>query len=724
MKKGARSVNSYVSFGHEVYKNLFSSLLFKRKTNKKNIENRYVSTNDNKNDDHLVTKNNEFISSYDNEDDNKLNIENENYIVTSNLINTNYINIIDDKHKNSKIDDPNNYPEFETTEENSLIFAIEGFNDENIFRTANALNKALNKKNDKVDINTFLEIYRLFAEFRWALSCRAKFNLKLSQANDIYNYHKYSYKTGEEIQTKEFYAQEATEINGSTSGNEKNVVNKEDHIYFEYEQSIQEYKWPWWQIFLWLLGIFPGLIHEIWRRNEIEPLKTKLDSCLKEREMMPDLHFAIERQLAFLQANEIFFKNMILKSNDPRFLKQMENKSINTFLRENNNLVNFENRDDNNNVCQKVVPKVKGGMENTHQISINGENYFTKKGKLFLDKKIGNNIEEGMEEYRGNLDEENLSGKQNNPLIDTASHGCIMKAFDNFLGLNVLVDTKLIVTPDGYDVFMKSADGKNAGDIFWSKNVFATDERDISFIRDRTIQRYNYKQEKSNRLGNLKNNPLSPELQDAIIKINFLDYLCSNCDRYTTNLSVWKNGLEGIDNELAFFTGKDWNKQAWVLCIKEDLPNLIPYATQELYEIAKSLIDDKNVNKLIDIYMIFAKTANEKNLLQGAENIRTRARELYDHFKQLETEKRILESVKDFNSKTAIEITKKSLVLNPEKKRCLNRYNQVRAATGMGVLGYINPEIKKIKGPKPQQKNNLFVIPEENENLKDDNDIF
>ena len=117
--------------------------------------------------------------------------------------------------------------------------------------------------------------------------------------------------------------------------------------------------------------------------------------------------------------------------------------------------------------------------------------------------------------------------------------------------------------------------------------------------------------------------------------------------------------------------------------------------------------------------MIFAKTTNEKNLLQGAENIRTRARELYDHFKQLETEKRILESVKDFNSKTAIEITKKSLVLNPEKKRCLNRYNQVRAATGMGVLGYINTEIQKIKGPQPQQENNLFVIREENEDQDD-----
>ena len=49
-------------------------------------------------------------------------------------------------------------------------------------------------------------------------------------------------KKEDEIQTKEFYAQEATEINGSTSGNEKNVVNKEDLIDFEYEQSIQEYK--------------------------------------------------------------------------------------------------------------------------------------------------------------------------------------------------------------------------------------------------------------------------------------------------------------------------------------------------------------------------------------------------------------------------------------------------------------------------------------------------
>ena len=72
----------------------------------------------------------------------------------------------------------------------------------------------------------------MFAEFRWALSCRLKSDLNLhkdivqniddkiintnkdnefyseekidEQPNDIYNYHKYSYETGDVIQTKDF----------------------------------------------------------------------------------------------------------------------------------------------------------------------------------------------------------------------------------------------------------------------------------------------------------------------------------------------------------------------------------------------------------------------------------------------------------------------------------------------------------------------------------------
>ena len=615
MKKNNKKdkVIEYVSFGHEVYKNLFSGLLFKLKENEKNIKNNHVmfgkDNNNNSNEINLIEEND---SAGEDENDNIHNI------IISNINNKNKIK--------NKIDNPNNFPELKTTEDGSLIFAIDGFNDENILRTANALNKALNKINDEVNINTFLKIYRLFAEFRWALACCAKFNLKLSRQNDIYNYHKYFYETEEKIQTKKFYDQEATEINTDSYGEnilqetKKNVVNKEDHICFEYEKQIQEYKWPWWQIFLWLLGIIPGLIHEIWRRCKIAQLEEYISEMEKS-----DLFFVLERQLVFLQANEVFFKNMILKSNDPKFLKQMEGKSINTFLRENSNLVNSVERyefkkssnsidiDDSGTIAyKKNIPtdssgkKLAGGMENTHRININGKNYFTKEGKLFLDSVNSETNEKDTEEYRGNFDKENWAKDEKTQLIDTASHGCIMKAFDNFLGLNVLVDTKLIVTPDGYDVFMKSANGKNAGDIFWEKSGFNTDERYRSFLKDN-----NFESKKQNRLNKLKNDLLSPELQDAIIKINFLDYLCTNRDRYSTNLFVWKNGLCGIDNEVAFFTGKDWNKQAWALCIKEDLPNLIPYATQELYKIAKSLIDDKNTDKLVDIYKIFAKTANE-----------------------------------------------------------------------------------------------------------------
>ncbi len=545
-----------------------------------------------------------------------------------------------------------------------------------------------------------------------------------------------------------------------------------DKIGSELSENLDKYKWPVWQIFLWLLGIIPSLIYEIWRRYKINNLKAAainkknklngdIEKMWKEKEKLElerlalPINFIIERQLAFLQANEVFFKNMILKSNDPKFLEQIAGKSVNTFLRGDNNLVNsIENYKlknssdsmdsiniDNSDIVVYEKKSSGGGMENTHRININGKNYFTKKGNLFLDKKLDNETEEHMEHYRGNLDKKNSPANERAQLIDTASHGCTMKAFDSFLGLNVLVDTKLIVVPDGYDVFMKSAGGENAGDIFWGNStvnnfmqetILEVDERYSVFIRDSAIEKYEYTEQKKNRLGNLKNNPLSPELQDAIIKINFLDYLCTNRDRFSTNLFVWKNGLHGIDNEFTFFTNEDLNSQAWTLCIKEDLPNLIPYATQELYKIAKSLIDDKNTDKLVDIYKIFAKTANEENLLQGAENIRTRAKELYDHFKWLEEKGRILNSVKGFNSETAIDITEKSLVLNKTKDNLVNNdiesiwlapekeiENAIGTATGMGVLGWINPEIQKINKSQPKQENGLSVIQEENEDQDD-----
>ena len=627
----------YVSFGHEVYKNMFSGLLFKLQEN---------SEGEIKHCDKYLKNINILIR------ENNLSIDNSN---ENNIIETDNIN---KNEREDKISDPNNYPELQI-DDGSLVFAINGFNDENILRTANELNNALNKENDKVDINTFLEVYRLFAEFRWALSCRLKSELN-SKENILEN------KNNEIITTSI-----SEEI-----GNEKEINKQANDIYNYHKyfcnNKLDEYEWPWWQIILWLLFIIPGLIHEIWRRCKI----AQLDGYISEMEKKSDLFFAIERQLAFLQANEVFFKNMILKANDPKFLEKMRGKSINTFLRENNNLVNSVNNEEDkksNNgdkIYEKVVPKVTGGMKNTRQININGKVYFTKKGKMFLDKKTDIDLEQRMEEYRGNLDKENSLENRNN-LIDTASHGCIMKAFDNILGLNVLVDTKLIVTQDGYDVFMKSADGKNAGDIFWYE-VFRTDERYIDFIKGLKRNIRNYNKMKKERLQKLEENPLPSKLQDAMMKINFLDYLCSNRDRYSANFFVWKDGLCGIDNEFAFFTGTDWNEYAWALCVKEDLPNLIPYATQEFYNIAKSFLQGDGLEELINIYMIFVKTLNEKNLLQGTKNIRQRAKELLDHFEWLQSNDGILKDTNDFNAKTGKEITEKSLVLNKAKQYTVN----------------------------------------------------
>ena len=275
--------------------------------------------------------------------------------------------------------------------------------------------------------------------------------------------------------------------------------------------ELNKYTWSKWQIILWLLFIIPGLIHEIWRRYRVTTANNKMDTQYINKEKLElerlrlPTSFIIERQLAFLQANEVFFKNMILKANDPKFLEKIRGKSISTFLRENNNLVNFENNErtkksnSDDKIYEKVVPESDGSMKNTHRININGKVYFTKKGKMFLDKKTDIDLEQDMEEYRGNLDEENSLENQNN-LIDTASHGCIMKAFDNILGLNVLVDTKLIVTPDGYDVFMKSADGENARDVF--KKLYFDGERSLSFMT-------RCEEKKREALSKLANNLLS-----------------------------------------------------------------------------------------------------------------------------------------------------------------------------------------------------------------------
>ena len=209
-----------------------------------------------------------------------------------------------------------------------------------------------------------------------------------------------------------------------------------------------------------------------------------------------------------------------------------------------------------------------------------------------------------------------------------------------------------------------------------------------------------------------------------MMKINFLDYLCSNRDRYSTNFFVWKDGLCGIDNEFALFTGTNWKKEAYALCIEEDLPNLIPYATQELYNIAQSFLKDDGLEELINIYMIFVKTLNEKNLLQGTKNIRQRAKELLDHFEWLQSNDRILQHVNSFNAKTAMDITTQSLNLNSAKQ--ILTYDRLATLTGTAFMGYTVDIIQKIeeKNPKQKEQLNLPIVSEENENVEDDKNSF
>ena len=132
----------------------------------------------------------------------------------------------------------------------------------------------------------------------------------------------------------------------------------------------------------------------------------------------------------------------------------------------------------------------------------------------------------------------------------------------------------------------------------------------------------------------------------------------------------------------------------------------------------------KMLQKLINIYMIFVKTLNEKNLLQGTKNIRQRAKELLDHFEWLQSNDRILQHVNSFNAKTAMDITTQSLNLNSAKQ--ILTYDRLATLTGTAFMGYTVDIIQKIeeKNPKQKEQLNLPIVSEENENVEDDKNSF
>lgn len=118
-------------------------------------------------------------------------------------------------------------------------------------------------------------------------------------------------------------------------------------------------------------------------------------------------------------------------------------------------------------------------------------------------------------------------------------------------------------------------------------------------------------------------------------------------------------------------------------------------------------------------------------IFSGVKNIKQRARELCDRFQDLNRDEKILSSIEKFNSETEIDITKKSLVLN-KRKNCLV-VNAAKSeswkpatwtATRTGAIGYVNPEIQKIKEPQPKRGKSLFVIPEVNEDQGNERDLF
>lgn len=681
---------------------------------------------------------------------------------------------------------------------------------------AGKLNKALNQKYESITHKTIMDIYDLYAKFRYQCAKTGGL-IKGAQIenkqDDIYNYHKYK----SDIESVENYSL-LEKIMDWTADKWKNLKDNLGKTIPEFIKKIISSK-----------------------KTNIKDVKEDLKKSAKHAEKTindVDKHSTLEdackRQLALIQANEVFFKNLLLKSYNQTFLDKFNNQSINDifknskefqvkyidtsklnqpseqkgamdntfslpaqsklkliskgteyslyygdnkianfFLNENTIDFNFcdgyeekityehvENSEEDN--ISQLKFKEKSGQnigtieihksESVYQLNVVNDQvvndqdvYFIKTGNLFLNSKniLKKPAEKAQEQYRGNYydpnfkdiedkdnenkedegneadegdnsyqmhtsgisnneneeNEENendssyristsslfkknrntdeinlieridkkmnnhdvlktdstdshednlLDMKQNTTLIDQASAGCFMAAVDKFLGFNILVDTELIVTQDGYAVLMKSAEGTSVADHINTvhKNIRSYDfNKDSKHIKKTVCKAIDDSQK-----------PL-PSLQEQAIMLNILDYICGNRDRHPGNFFVNGWDIKGIDNEWCMPV---WNQSEISgyhrMYIAKHLKNLIPVVTKDIKDKVDKLVDENgNLSQEMDkLAKIFIKTKSDEDLNSVINSMKQRINDLRLHLNSKKIQ--VVDDKSKLNNETAKKI--------------------------------------------------------------------
>lgn len=606
---------------------------------------------------------------------------------------------------------------FKTDNSGNLIFAdvSKDVYIDAIKKAGSELYKTLNEKNENVNAETIQRLYESFAKFRYSLAC---YLTGQENDGDIYNYFKYApWASNKKIRDlkSQIYEQvyKEDQLEKLSSENVAGIKNESDGLKITYSDI----------------------------ENEKCRIFKKAHPAFTDKfndEQIIDIIFKIERQQALLDANEVFFKNMILKSRDKNFLTCLGGKSFDEFLRdEKNHLVNFVSDTDGDK--KDDVEKYQKEAQNSstgdiYKIKVKDKNYFIKIGNLFLDtldkkkdavtgkEEPASEVAVAQEMYRGTTTKKiydevgnkylnKSEAKQN--LVDTGSHGLLMNAFANIFdfGVNVLVNSAQIVSSTGNHILMKEAQGKLFNDLI-EKCVGTNCIQLRAFINLESDQKED--QELSNllHLPELKKKqlkmisekqPPSCNLQNSIIEINILDYIFSNADRNVGNIFVTQDGIVGIDQDISSPTeDKEYHKKFIINYTKDDLPNLIPYATKSQYDKIKTMVTPAGKKRVENTIKMWIKTVDEDTLNSVVKIILKRIDEICAHFKNLDSQKKILETKEGFDKQTALEIAEGSIQFRGERRlQTLEDIGATNVFNGAGAIFWADYN----DAPKPKMKN-------------------
>ena len=119
--------------------------------------------------------------------------------------------------------------------------------------------------------------------------------------------------------------------------------------------------------------------------------------------------------------------------------------------------------------------------------------------------------------------------------------------------------------------------------------------------------------------------------------------------------------------------------------IKENLPDLIPYATQTHYDLIKSLVTDEGKKLLENTIKMWVKTVDQKTLDNVIKSVMGRIGELKEHFDKLNQQNKILKTKDLFNADTAKAMAKGSISLKGARLDQLNNQGFIGVFNGPGA---------------------------------------